>query len=136
MNIQYGLFPAFLSLLFAVSLSGESLTKAASESKQPVEKKVNFPRMVDFGADKCVPCKTMAPILKDLQNEYKNQVEVVFIDVWKDRAAGQKAGIKLIPTQVFYDTAGKEVFRHEGFMSKEDILKVWHKYKFLPVEKE
>ena len=52
-------------------------------------------------------------------------MDVQFIDVRKDSAAGQEYGIKLIPTQIFYDAAGKELFRHEGFYSKDDILKKW-----------
>jgi thioredoxin 1 len=47
------------------------------------------------------------------------------VDVWENPKAGQPYGIKMIPTQIFYDAAGKELFRHEGFFSKEDILAKW-----------
>ncbi|MBM3326503.1 MAG: thioredoxin family protein [Calditrichaeota bacterium] len=95
-------------------------------------KKDALPRMVDYGAGKCIPCKKMAPILKELQSEYSGKVEVIFIDVWMDNEAGQKAGIRLIPTQIFFDKSGKEIARHEGYMSKEDILAEWRKHKFIP----
>ncbi|HSW02532.1 MAG TPA: thioredoxin family protein [Sedimentisphaerales bacterium] len=67
----------------------------------------------------------MAPILEELKEQYKGTFEVVFIDVWKNPGAGAQYGIKLIPTQIFYDATGKELFRHEGFFSKEDILAKW-----------
>lgn len=84
-----------------------------------------LPKLVDLGADKCIPCKAMAPVLKELKTEYAGQMEVEFIDVWKDPKAGKAYKIKLIPTQIFFDAAGKERFRHEGFFGKEDILAKW-----------
>lgn len=84
-----------------------------------------LPRLVDLGAGKCIPCKKMAPILEELKKDYAGIVDVVFIDVWKDPKAGKPYGIRLIPTQIFFDRSGKEVFRHEGFFSREDIEKVF-----------
>ncbi|MDD4559111.1 MAG: thioredoxin family protein, partial [bacterium] len=77
---------------------------------------------VDLGATKCVPCKMMAPVLEELRTEYKGQLIVEFIDVWENSSAGEKYGINSIPTQIFFDETGKEVFRHVGFFPKEDIL--------------
>jgi|GEM_PF-575379 len=84
-----------------------------------------LPRLVDLGADKCVPCKMMAPILEELKIEYRGRFEVEVIDVWKNPAAGRQWRIRVIPTQIFIDESGKELYRHEGFLSKEDILKRW-----------
>ena len=84
-----------------------------------------LPRLVDLGADKCIPCKMMAPILKDLKAEYAGRMEVEFIDVWKNPEAGKPFKVNLIPTQIFFDSSGKELFRHEGFFSKKDILAKW-----------
>lgn len=84
-----------------------------------------LPRLVDLGADKCIPCKMMAPILEDLKKTYAGKMEVVFIDVWQNADAGKKYGINVIPTQIFYDAAGRELFRHEGFFGKDDILAKW-----------
>jgi thioredoxin 1 len=86
------------------------------------EGKVSLPRLVDLGAKKCIPCKQMVPVLGALTTEYAGRLEVVFIDVWENRAAGKEYGIRLIPTQIFYDAAGRELFRHEGYWSKEAIL--------------
>ena len=84
-----------------------------------------LPKLVDLGADKCVPCKAMAPILRDLKAEYAGRMDVEFIDVWKNPDAGKAYGIEMIPTQIFYDANGTELFRHTGFFGKEDILGKW-----------
>jgi len=84
-----------------------------------------LPRLVDLGADKCIPCKMMAPILEDLKKSFAGRMDVVFVDVWENPEAGKKYGINVIPTQIFYDAAGKELFRHEGFFGKDDILAQW-----------
>ena len=85
----------------------------------------NLPRLVDLGADKCIPCKMMAPILDELKTSYAGKLQVDFIDVWKNPAEAPKYKINIIPTQIFYDASGKELFRHEGFFAKEDILAKW-----------
>lgn len=84
-----------------------------------------LPRLVDIGADKCIPCKMMAPILEELKKEYDGIFNVDFIDVWKNPDAGKEYNIKMIPTQIFFDSAGNELFRHEGPLFKEDILAKW-----------
>src|SRR5512139_4069841 len=84
-----------------------------------------LPKLIDLGADKCIPCKMMAPILQELKKEYAGRMQVEFIDVWKNPDAGKPYKISLIPTQIFYDATGKERFRHEGFFGKEDILAKW-----------
>ena len=84
-----------------------------------------LPRLLDLGASKCVPCKMMAPILEELKKGYEGRLAVEFIDVWKSPDAGKEYGIRMIPTQIFLGADGKELFRHEGFFGKEDILAKW-----------
>jgi thioredoxin 1 len=86
------------------------------------------PLLVDLGATKCIPCKMMAPVLEELKKEYAGSLEVVFIDVWENNQAGKNFGIESIPTQIFYDATGKELFRHVGFFAKEDILQKWKEF--------
>jgi thioredoxin 1 len=93
--------------------------RSATPSTSPVESK--RARLLDLGADKCKACKALAPILEALREEYKGRLDVEFIDVWKNPSAGEPYGIRLIPTQILYDREGKEVWRHEGFISKEDL---------------
>ena len=84
-----------------------------------------LPKLLDLGAGKCIPCKMMAPILEELKKEYAGRMSVEFIDVWQNPDAGKPYGIEVIPTQIFYDAEGKELFRHVGFFAKEDILAKW-----------
>lgn len=86
---------------------------------------VKLPKLLDLGANKCIPCKMMAPILEELKKEYAGKLKVEFIDVWENENAGKEYGVEMIPTQIFYDAAGKEQFRHTGFFGKEDILAKW-----------
>ena len=98
-----------------------------AEAVSPVAA-ANLPRLVDLGAGKCIPCKLMAPILEELKKTYAGKLDVQFIDVWEKPDEGPKYRIKIIPTQIFYDAAGKELFRHEGFFSREEILVKWKEF--------
>jgi len=77
--------------------------------------------VVDLGAKTCIPCKMMAPILVELEKEYRGKAAVVFIDVREDNSQADRFKIRAIPTQVFFDKTGREVSRHEGFMDKKAI---------------
>ncbi len=101
-----------------------------SASPGTVNTSAPLPRLVDLGSNKCQSCLAMVPVLEALTSEYEGQLEVVFIDVWKNLAEADRYEVKLIPTQVFLDGDGKELFRHEGFFSKEDILTKWKKLGF------
>ena len=89
--------------------------------------KVPLPKLLDFGAGKCIPCKKMAPILKELSEEYKGRVDIKIIEVYVDRELTRENQIRLIPTQIFFDAKNQEVYRHEGFMDKEEIKKIFDK---------
>ena len=82
----------------------------------------HLPRFVEIGAKKCIPCRMMQPILEDLRKEYAGKLRVNFVDVWEHPEQGRKYGVQQIPTQVIYDSSGKEVFRHVGFFPKEEIV--------------
>jgi len=103
----------------AAESAGEMTTDAVPAAT------ARLPRLVDLGADKCIPCKMMKPILDEFQRDYADRFTTEFIDVWKNPAAGTQYGIRVIPTQIFYDAEGKERFRHEGFFGKEDMLNKW-----------
>jgi len=77
--------------------------------------------MLDLGAKSCIPCKMMTPILEKLENVCKEKAAIVFVDVWKDRKPAVRFGIRSIPTQIFFNEDGKEVYRHVGFMSEKAI---------------
>jgi thioredoxin 1 len=106
-----------LFLLFAVSMMCASYSTAADPIPTP-----GRITLVDLGATSCIPCKMMAPILKELEVEYKDKVVVTFIDVWLNEGEGRRFGVRAIPTQIFFEKDGKEVFRHVGFMDKQAII--------------
>lgn len=101
-----------------------AVSSSAEESK-PDESEPKLPLLLDLGATKCIPCKMMAPILEELKVEQAEHFRVVFVDVWEKPAEARKHKINLIPTQIFFDADGGELFRHEGFYGKEDILAKW-----------
>ncbi|MCF7833300.1 MAG: thioredoxin family protein [Candidatus Marinimicrobia bacterium] len=96
------------------------------------------PTLLDLGSDKCIPCKAMAPVLEELKADYVGVLEVEFIDVWKpeNQQAATNYGIEKIPTQIFFDPEGNELWRHVGVLSKEEILTKWKElgYDLKPVK--
>ncbi len=78
--------------------------------------------MIDLGAKSCIPCKMMAPTLEKMEKIYRDKAAIVFIDVWENREQAGRFGIKAIPTQIFFNPEGKEVYRHVGFMSEKEIV--------------
>lgn len=93
--------------------------RAEGFSQVPVKGMVT---MIDLGATECVPCKMMAPIMEKMEKQYRGKAAIVFIDVWRNRDQVSRFGIRAIPTQIFYDAAGREVYRHVGFMSEAAIV--------------
>ncbi len=87
----------------------------------------SLPVLLQVGSYKCPPCKRMEPILDKLRSKYAGNFQVRSVDVRKDKTAGTKYGVRATPTQIFYDSKGREVFRHVGFYSKKDILATWKK---------
>ena len=83
------------------------------------------PRLLELGADKCMACKMMTPIIAELRAEYAGRLQVDFIDVWKNESAAEEYNVRIIPQQIFFAADGTELFRHEGFFAKEDILAKW-----------
>ena len=95
-------------------------SSSLSKGKQP---KVTF---IELGSVKCIPCIMMQEILKEIEQEYGDQVEILFYDVWTQEGEpyARKYGIRVIPTQVFLDSDGREYFRHEGYFPKVELVKV------------
>ncbi|MFC1745650.1 thioredoxin family protein [Candidatus Riflebacteria bacterium] len=90
-----------------------------------IKTKETTPLLLDLGAGKCRACKMMEPVLEELKKNYQGIMRVKFIDVWKNRAEAGKYKILLIPTQIFFSPDGKELFRNQGFYSKDQILNKW-----------
>ena len=108
-------------LTLSILLLGSVIPPAASAELKNIPVK-GVATMVDLGAKRCIPCKMMAPILERLEKRYAGKAAIIFLDVWEDPKPANHFGIRTIPTQIFFDKAGKEVYRHVGFMSEEAIV--------------
>src|SRR4030042_4596279 len=118
---------AFALVVFVFTLSaifhpGVTPLLCAEPGKAPDVPVKGMVTMLDLGAKSCIPCKMMAPIMEKLEKDYKGRAAIIFIDVWKEPDQAKRFGIRAIPTQIFYDKEGKEVYRHEGFMSENAIV--------------
>jgi thioredoxin 1 len=117
-------FLVLLAIVFGFKkVSNNTETSLTQEDVTTDEIKVTF---VELGSVKCIPCKQMQPIMKEIEEEYKGQVKVVFYDVWtaEGKPYIKEFGIRAIPTQVFLDKDGKEYFRHQGFFAKDELVEV------------
>jgi thioredoxin 1 len=126
---------AIVAALIAAAVVAVVVRQSKSGSdKVPIELRPEqftgkgLPVMLELGSDQCIPCKMMMPVLEDLKTSYGAKLTVHFLDVRKFPALSKLYNIKLIPTQIFYDASGKEIFRHEGFFAKEDILAIWKEF--------
>jgi thioredoxin 1 len=81
-----------------------------------------MPRLLDLGSKGCTACTLMEPVLKDLRATYQGKLQVDFIDVWEHGQVAGDYGIEIIPVQIFYDADGRELHRHQGFISAADIV--------------
>ena len=124
MRLRFKLFIVTAALLILFTLLPLSADcRNALDQTPSGTVKVTF---VEIGSVNCIPCKAMQPIMKEVEEEYKGQVKIVFHDVWteKGKTDAMKYNIRVIPTQVFLDKAGKEYFRHEGYYPKADVVRV------------
>jgi thioredoxin 1 len=95
---------------------------AVADNPVSIALKSGRPVVADFGRGTCIPCKMMLPILEKLQKEYAGRAEILILDIGEYSQLSRKYRVMMIPTQIFFDSSGKEVSRHQGFMAEEDIV--------------
>lgn len=98
-------------------------TAKSTDSTVTATTSTQKPRLLELGSHSCIPCKMMMPILDTLREKHEGTLQVEFIDIWKDRSAGSKYGVSTIPTQILFAADGKELMRHEGYWSRQDLEK-------------
>jgi len=116
------------AVIAVIVLKKKDLPSAHSETTQPASKgetAAALPRLMEFGQGKCLACKAMKPIIEALKTEYAGRLDVESVDIGNDPTAVEVFNIRIIPTQIFFDALGNELYRHEQFMSKEDIIAKW-----------
>jgi thioredoxin 1 len=89
------------------------------------------PTILDFGRGLCPNCKQMEGILEKIKERYGDQVDVRLVYVDQDEALFKQYRIMLVPTQVFLDASGKEVFRHTGVFPPDLLEKKLRELKFI-----
>lgn len=102
-------------------IATSSSEKVATTNDSLEVKSQNLPILMDLGRGTCKACKMMLPILQELQEEYKGRAFIQIIDIRYRPEPARVYSIRLIPTQIFFDATGKEIYRHEGFMDKISI---------------
>lgn len=122
-------------LILGVSCSKGEDQDGALHSRQDstaLSAKVTF---IELGSVRCIPCRAMQPIMQAVQQKYGNRIRIIFYDVWKteQKQYAQEYGIKLIPTQVFLDSTGKEIGRHEGFYPLDEMVEFLESQGLVPV---
>ena len=105
--------------------------KPKPEPEKVTEKPKELPKMWDFGSEKCIPCKTMKEILDPMMVDYKGKVDIRIISVYEDKERTQQFRIVTIPTQVFIDAEGKELYRHIGVYPRDSIEARFKQYGFI-----
>ena len=93
---------------------------AAAQSAKNQDPQVYF---IELGSVNCIPCRQMQPVMKSIEAKYSPRVKVIFYDVWTKEQSkyAQLYNIRVIPTQVFLDGSGKEIYRHQGFFPQKDL---------------
>lgn len=114
------------TLLIVLALGGCSQAASIDDVLNKAQKEGKIV-MLELGSVGCIPCEQMKPVMEKLRANYKGKLEVIFVDVRKDRESGRRFGVAMIPTQVFLDKNGKEFHRHIGFYAYEKIEPVLKK---------
>lgn len=113
----------FFIELVEIVASGKDKS-GSSLASMPLEEALSSGKvtLAEFGSNTCIPCKEMKPILEQLAVEYKDEVNILLIEVYDYMELTRQYGIMGIPTQIVFDENGNEITRHTGFWAKEDII--------------
>lgn len=87
----------------------------------------NQPVLVDFSAEWCGPCKTLAPILKEVAAELNNKARIIKIDVDKNPSLASQFNVQGVPTLIIFKN-GEVKWRQSGVMSKNQLLEILARY--------
>ena len=116
-----------LALISAIFVSLLSITPLRAEPAA----KPKLPVLMEFGRGICIPCRQMKPILESLAREYEGQLRVQVVEIDGKPELTRRYRIMVIPTQVFVDANGREVYRHLGFYPKDDLAAKLKELKFI-----
>ena len=80
------------------------------------------PVLIDFFATWCGPCKSLAPILKQVKDSLGERITILKIDVDKNQELSSKYQVRGVPTMILFQN-GKQLWRQSGVLTKDEIIK-------------
>jgi len=86
-----------------------------------------LPTLLMFSSTGCPYCQIMIPILEEMQEEYKGQINIEIIDAYEHPEEAEKYSIISFPTLILLDSDGDQIGRHDGYISKENLVKALKK---------
>ncbi len=127
MKLSYQRLGEMVCLLGAALLLAQAPTGWCQNRPAPKPR----PALYEFGAGYCFSCKEMEQIMAEIRGRYGEHLEVRMVYAGKENELFKQYKIMLIPTQIFLDAAGKEVDRHIGPLSKDEVIKKLRGLKFI-----
>ena len=94
---------------------------AAEVAASPSTPTAGLPRMVEIGSDSCATCIAMQQVVADLRTHHVGRLEVVSINLRQYPEQVKVWKVKFIPTQVFLDGQGRELYRHVGYLPRPAV---------------
>ena len=116
-------FYLFLALILVNGCEANAQERIVQD-KQEAGKSAAKITFIELGSVRCIPCRAMQPVMRAIEERYGDQIDIIFYDVWTpdQRHYAQEYKIRLIPTQVFKDSTGTELMRHQGFFPEKEIV--------------
>lgn len=93
--------------------------------KELIEK--NTLVLVDFSAEWCGPCQTLAPILKEVKEHFGDKLSIIKIDVDKNQLLARNFSVQGVPTLILYKS-GQQAWRQSGLLTKSDLISIIQQY--------
>ncbi len=116
----------FVLALLVVAGCGSKPAPVPTAAPQPKTEaavaNTNLPKLWDFWAVWCPPCKQLKPIVEALEKEYEGKIEITSINVDEDKGLSEQFNVQAIPTLVFLDASGKELSRIVGLVPRDTIV--------------
>ncbi len=117
----------FVGAVFALMLTYTAQMERESEAIMEDITSEGTVTMLNVGAEFCPPCQAMEPVLEDIQEKYQDRVYMPYLDLQEHSRQVQELGVRSTPTQIFFDHQGRESYRHEGILEKEEIQDILDK---------